>query len=317
MDDLKISHVSKAVVQNVLKILEKRYGSLVTAVGPKFDYLGINMDFSKRGLLIVDMTEMTGKIIQSCVDMPGEAVTPAANHLFSVNEQCDKLSDEAAQRFHTLVAKLLFVCKRARPDIQVAVAFLTTRGKGPDSDDWKKLARVIKYLRHTKDMVLTLGWDDSSTVRVPIDAAFAVHPDMQSHTGYTMTVGRGHFQSSSTKQRMNTRSSTEAELVAVNDALPQVIWTRHFMEAQGYEVRDMVVYQDNLSAMLLATKGKASSGKRMRHLDIRYFFVKDRIDSREVRMEYKTTTDLTADYFTKPLQGEAFQQFCDRVMGIQ
>ena len=77
---------------------------------------------------------------------------------------------------------------------------------------------------------------------------------------------------------MNTRSSTEEELVGVADALPQVIWTRKFMLAQVYKVNDMVVYQDNLSAMLSASKGKASIGKRTRHLGIQYFFIKDRVD---------------------------------------
>ena len=72
--------------------------------------------------------------------------------------------------------------------------------------------------------------------------------------------------------KMNTRSSTEVELVVVNDALPQVLWTNKFMEAQDYQISDSVIYQDNLSSMLLAKHGKGSSRRRTRHLDIRYFF---------------------------------------------
>jgi hypothetical protein len=83
-------------------------------------------------------------------DMGGEAATPAANHLFVVNEDGEKLDEETAQLFHHFVAKLLFLCKRARPDTQTAVAFLYTRVKAPDRDDYKKLARVMKYLRNVK-----------------------------------------------------------------------------------------------------------------------------------------------------------------------
>lgn len=132
-----------------------------------------------------------------------------------------------------------------------------------------------------------------------------------------MTIGRGHFFSNLRKQKINTRSSMEAELVAVDNALPHLVWTRYFMIAQGYDIKDIILYQDNLSAMLRTTKGKASNGKRIRHLDIRYFLIKDKVDNGKVWIMYNTTTDLTAEYFTKTLQGEAFHQFRDKVIGIK
>ena len=68
-----------------------------------------------------------------------------------------------------------------------------------------------------------------------MDAAFAVHPDMKSHTGAIMTMGGGAIQTIlSSKQKMNTRSSTEAELVAVDDVIAQILWTLRFLKAQGY-----------------------------------------------------------------------------------
>jgi len=84
--------------------------------------------------------------------MAGVAVTPAASHLLEVNESGVKLKTSEAELFRHNVAKLLFWCKCARPDIQTAVAFLCTRVKAPDIDDYKKLARVIRYLRHTINM---------------------------------------------------------------------------------------------------------------------------------------------------------------------
>ena len=70
-------------------------------------------------------------------DMDGVATTSAANNLFSVNQEAQKLNEKSAEMFHHNVAKLLYLCKRARPDIQTAVAFLTTRVKKPDEDDLK------------------------------------------------------------------------------------------------------------------------------------------------------------------------------------
>ena len=90
------------------------------------------------------------KILDDAADMPGESITPAENSLNMVNGDCVHLDEHRAQRFHKLVAKVLFLCKRARPDISTTIVFLTTRVKGPDEDDWEKLARCVKYLRHSK-----------------------------------------------------------------------------------------------------------------------------------------------------------------------
>ena len=100
-----------------------------------------------------------------------------------------------------------------------------------------------------------------------------MHCDMRSHTGGAMSLGKGVIYGTSTCQKLNTRSSTEAELVTVDDCMSQVLWTRYFFDAQGYNINDCMVYQDNKSAILLEKNGRASSSKRTRHINIRYYFV--------------------------------------------
>ena len=219
--------------------------------------------------------------------------------------------------FHTNTAKLLFLSKRARPDIQPAVAYLTTRVISPDEDDYKKLSRVMKYLRGSIDRVLTLEADRAHVVKWWVDAAFAVHHDMKSHTGGTMSLGKGSIYSTSVRQKLNTKSSTEAELVGVDDVMPQIIWTRLFLEAQGYGVHESRIYQDNQSAMLMEKNGKASTSKRTRHINIRYFFVADRVQNKEVTIEYCPTGDMTGDFFTKALQGSPFVKFRNEVLNCE
>ena len=92
--------------------------------------------------------------------------------------------------------------------------------------------------------------------------------------------------------------------------MPLVVWTRNFLMGQGYDITDNVVYQDNQSAILLERNdGCASSGRRTaRHINIRYFFVTDRIKQGEMRVEYCPTEDMVADLFTKPLQGTLFRK---------
>jgi hypothetical protein len=79
-------------------------------------------------------------------DMGGIAATPAAEHLFKVDENAEALNEAEPDLFHSMAAKLLFLCKRARPDIQTLIAFLCTRVRNPDVDDCKKLKRVVCYL---------------------------------------------------------------------------------------------------------------------------------------------------------------------------
>ncbi len=115
---------------------------------------------------------------------------------------------------------------------------------------------------------------------------------------------------------MNTRSSTESELVGVDDCMSSILWTRHFLEAQGYKVKENIVYQDNQSAILLEKNGKASSGKRTKHIHVRYFFVTDRINNGEISVEWCPTEDMTGDFMTKPNQGATFKKFRDQLMGV-
>eukprot|EP00957_Ditylum_brightwellii_P151119 11506975-Ditylum_brightwellii.AAC.1 len=97
------------------------------------------------------MIEYINKLLDDLPDENGgEAVTPAANHLFEVNEDAEKLGKENAELFHHIVAKLIFLYKRARLDLQTSVAFLSTRVKALDIDDKKKMQHALRYLRATK-----------------------------------------------------------------------------------------------------------------------------------------------------------------------
>jgi hypothetical protein len=165
-------------------------------------------------------------------------------------------------------------------------------------------------------MVLTLEGSGMNVVKWWADASFAVHSDFKSHTGGAMSLGKGVVYSTSTRQKINTRSSTEAELVAANDVMAQLLWTQHFLRDQGYTSTETRLYQDNQSAILLEKNGRASSSKRTRHLDIRYFFITDRVANKELTIEYCPTEEMIADFFTKPLQGSLFRRLRDVNMNI-
>ena len=175
----------------------------------------------------------------------------------------------------------------------------------------------MTYLRDTQSMVLTLTSDGSDTVRWYIDAAFAVHEDYKSHTGANMTMGHGMIISSSTKQKMNTRSSTEAELVGFDDVVAKVMWVKLFLAAQGIRIKENIVFQDNMSTIKLAENGLASAGKRSRHLNVRLFFMTDLIKRKELEVKYCPTDQMTSDFMSKPTQGKTFVRFRNEIMALE
>jgi len=132
----------------------------------------------------------------------------------------------------------------------------------------KKLGWCIRYLCGTVDLPLILEVDNTDTIKWWIDASFAVHQDICSHTGVTMSLGKGGIYSSSTRQKINTKSSTEAELVGVSDALIWLYGPRIFYLTRVSRCLIMLCNQDNQSAILLETNSRASSRRCTQHISI-------------------------------------------------
>ncbi len=227
----------------------------------------------------------------------------------------NKLSKRRIGVFHTSVAKLMFVAKHARPDILRAVSFLTTRVKEPVIDDWAKLLRVLGYLSDTMKYYFTLFCSEIKNLTWYIDGSYASHSGMRGHSGAVLVAGNCSVLFRSNKQKVNTRSSTETELIAVDDALPTIQWTRHFMMEQGYNL-ETEIKEDNQSTMILMKNGRLSSGKCTKHLDIRFFYVKDLIDHRIVKLSHCVSDKMLGDFFTKPIQAKRFQILRDILLNI-
>ena len=153
-------------------------------------YLGMKSDYCKQGKVKIDMKDYLKKILDNLPEKyQGRAITPEEKHHSEVNNTTRKLSEKDAQAFHTIVSKLLFLCKRARTDILTGVDFLTTEVRDPEKEDDKTLSHILKYLIGTKYLFLTLGSDGTGTVKCWVEAAFAVHHDTNSHTGGMITMG--------------------------------------------------------------------------------------------------------------------------------
>ena len=134
-----------------MSLLELEFGKqapLTVTQGSVHEYLGMMVNFSMPGMVKFSMQDYIQGIIDECPKdlQSGAATSLAANHLFQVNPNAEKLNQQDADLFHHLTAKLLYLSKHVCPDLETAVAFLTTRVKAPDVDDYKKLGRCLQYL---------------------------------------------------------------------------------------------------------------------------------------------------------------------------
>jgi len=218
------------------------------------------------------------------------------------------------EKFHSVVAKLLYIAKRVRPDILTAVSFLSTRIQSPSDEDWAKLSRVLKYLKCTRTLGLILGCTAERSILAFVDASFGVHPDGKSHNGQGTSWGRGLLQASSTKQKLVVKSSTEAELVSASDESSAVIGVCNFVKGQGRELGPAILHQDNQSTMVVIERGRFT-GRNTKHVNVRYFFIKDRVEKGELEIKYLPTGSMIADGLTKPLQGALFRKHRDLMLG--
>lgn len=172
VDDLKISHIEGGVVEEIINLLNKRYrkeAPLTAMRGKVRKCLGMTIDYSEDVKVAIRMDDYVAGILEEASsDMDGEAPIPAAEYLHDVRQEgAELLSTDDHQHLHTMTAKLLFLSWRARPDIQEAVAFLTTMVKSADKDkdNYKKLGRAIRYLRSTPTLALTLEADNTHIIK--------------------------------------------------------------------------------------------------------------------------------------------------------
>jgi len=313
VDDMMITAVSEEALDRLIAEVECVYPGLSINRGRVFNYLGMTFDFETEGKAKVTMNGYVNELLEEYDLIAGVASTPAGNNLFAVSDSSPTLLNVEKDKFHSLTAKLLYLSKRVRPDILTAISFLSKRVLTPTEQDKKKLERVLKYIRGTKDKGIVLEAGKCLSILAYIDSSYGVHMDMRSHTGCVIGLGLGPIYAKSSGQKINTKSSTEAELVGLSDSTGQVVWTRNFLLEQGYDVGPATIYQDNMSTIALVKNGSSNSA-RTRHIAIRYFFISDRVNSGEIKIEYMQTGDMLADILTKPLQGNLFYKLRDRLL---
>jgi hypothetical protein len=200
VDDFKLSHRKKTGMDRMNGYLRQEYesifgdgsGSMTVWRGKIHKYLGMTLDYTVPGQVKITMLDYVNEILAAFNKAEpkggGTKTSAAPDSLFKVDEDCDKLAQYKAVEFHNLVAKTLYATKRARPDTCTAIAFLTTRVRAPDKDDWTKMVHLMIYSRGTRTMPLILSANGSGILKWWVVASFAANPNMRGHSGGGLSI---------------------------------------------------------------------------------------------------------------------------------
>jgi hypothetical protein len=184
----------------------------------------------------------------------------------------------------------------------------------PKCTHWDAAQRVLRYLMGTKSFVLTFGLDDTGLAAYT-DSDHALHVDRHSISGNIFLYNGATIAWSSCKQPLIALSSTEAEYIAAASAAREITWLRSVVgELGNLPPTPTPLYCNNQSAIALAKSGLMNA--RTKHIDLRYHYVRDAVDTGLISLSYVHTNEQIADTLTKALPHVKLEHF-RRLMGLR
>ena len=272
--------------------------------------LGFHIDYNTDG----SMTLTQPLAVQRAIDTAfGDSLTIEVNDAITPmsatfnDEEQDKSPRCDPTAYLQIIGQLIWLC-RTRPDIAYPVNRLATRSSKCTVKDLAAAKRVVRYLKFTRQLGITFHpacdqSDEAVRLIAWADAAYCVHADSKSHTGYCFSLGErsGKFMSKSTKQNCVAMSSCESELDGGVETTKMTMWLRNQLDFLGHRQSEpTTLYEDNTSMITLSSNFSGHS-KRMKHCLQKVNFMMEQVHQSVVRLAYLRTEDHTADILTKPL----------------
>jgi histone deacetylase 1/2 len=256
------------------------------------------------GKIIVHQRGMITKLIEKYGD-PDLAIHPKPGVQDIAADVPNSLLLADPLRYRSPVAALLYLARLTRSDILHTVAVLSTKVKNPTVADARKLQYLLGYLKGTLNMGIRFLPGDQK-LRVYCDSSHGYHTNGSGHGGIVITYGSAPIYCKSWRLKIITRSSSESELVALEEASTFPAWLAHLLRDMHLSMDGKpTIYQDNKSTMLLAASG--GSFARTKHLLIKNSFVRQGIANKEFRLCHLPTADMLADYLTKELTADTLE----------
>ena len=313
VDDILLCYAGSNDIPELLVIDLKRYFTEVKL--DKSDpliHVGLQIKSLPDGC-IVSMSRYEQDVIEFCGIGDKKLMCPNLSDMFDPKET-NALDTTDSKMFHTIVAKLLYLAKRTRPDILTVISLLCSRVQSPTQYDKNLLGRVVCYINDTIGYGLKFSKSGCvGQLNTYCDAAYGIDEGFKSRSGIVISYGGAPVYAKSGKQTIVTKSSAEAELVSLCDGVGTLLACRNFVEGLGVSLSPSVVHEDN-QAVLELVKADGPYNMRTRHMSIKLFFIKQFVDKGILNVVYCNTDVMLADLLTKALTGPKFRVLRDLLL---
>jgi len=324
VDDLLMICKSMKMIDNFVEYLLKCFTNVTVHKGVQQTYLGMLITMEEDGVVSVSMEGYINNVIDEYnVSIDLGVKDPQQDNIFVIDENSPLLDEVRRRKYHKVVYMLVYVGKRVRFDIQMAVSFLAGRVLKATEEDEQKLFRVLRFLRNSigeKIYYRKRDNDDDMDVRIWADSSWACHSDGTSRSAIIISVNGTCVSAYTHKQKLITLHATEAELVCLTDAARLGLWTRMFVEHIMQVTNDnndtlvMTLMQDNESVIKIQAAGQRNK-QRTRHLTIRLWWAQEQVEAGLAKIEWVGTKEMLADFLTKALHGVAFKSCWTKASG--
>ena len=313
VDDLLLTHIEQKVLIQEIESIGSGFSGYSSQTTNHISYLGMEIINCEDGINI-NMNNYVHKTLEEFGE-PKMFNSPSSPNPHMIDGH-QPLQLQSREKFHSTVARLLYLAKRVRPDILFTVSILSSKVKEPLQRDMGSLMRLIGYLMKTKNSYVKFRNDTKLSPTVYCDASFMSEDDAKSRSGIVICMCGAVVDAHTSKQKLVAKSSAESELIALCEGVSEALAIKEFLSVQGHTVTQVTVYEDNKSTMDLVVAGKPTS-RNTKHINLRYFFVKQHVDNKDINLEYCKTSDMLADIFTKPLIGNQFSKFRDMMIKVK
>lgn len=298
-----------------LKHCEKDFPGITMNSDDAFSFLGMAISFDYKKRIIRYDNSLYIQELADNYDIKEDSNLPFTQSFMSSDSE-DIYMDNV-KKYKSLVMSLFYVGKRTRPDILFAVSYLATKCAEPTELLFEKAKKVLSYLKSTKSLRLTHTCTNNGPKKLLfafIDASYAIHDDMKGHSGCLIFDESNNLLfASSTKQKLMSKSSTDAEIIAVHSSMNIIEEMRDLFNDLNDSNEATCVYQDNLSAKFLMEHGDSSSDKS-KHMKVRYFYIKEKVDDNIINIAYRDTKRMWADLLTKPITNKKQFGLCRSIL---
>ncbi|KAI5727689.1 hypothetical protein M8J77_005662 [Diaphorina citri] len=265
--------------------------------------------------LTLDQTKYVEELLErfNMKDCNGVKTPMDPNQVFTPDMCCQPEAEKLDVPYQEAIGSLLYLSQGTRPDITYAVSFLSRFNHNYGQAHWNAVKRIFRYLQQTKYYKLTYKKSDRALYGYS-DADWASDTyDRKSTTGYVFMLSSGPVCWSSKKQPTIALSSTEAEYMALTNALQEGLWLKGLLSELHCTQDSVVIYGDNKGAIDLSKNAKYQA--RTKHIDVKHHFIRDHVHKGTIKIMRVSTKEMVADVFTKGLPHEA-HMFCVNSMMV-